>query len=106
MKKVGTRVTYLLYISGGHVVQSSPRELLSMAHLFLLLLKLKSVMSTWNVSESFAVGTYPTAYLSRRVKISLMPTAASPRVYWQNPPFFTLSEKRTYDTLRAYSSTC
>src|SRR6266567_6332349 len=80
MKKVGIKATYPLCISGGHVGQSSPRELLSIAHLFLLLLELKSVMSTWNVSESFAVGTYPTAYLSRRVKTSLMPTAACPRV--------------------------
>jgi len=87
MKKVGIKVTYPLCISGGHVGQSSLRGLLSMAHLFLLLLGLKSVMSTWSVSESFAVGTSPTARLNKRVKTFSMQMAANLRVYWQNPPF-------------------
>src|SRR6266567_714238 len=81
MQKVALKATYPICIFGGHVGQSSPRDLLSIAHLFLLLLELKSVMSTWIVSESFAVGTYPTAYLSRRVKTSLMPTAVNLRAY-------------------------
>ncbi len=72
-----------------------------MAHLFLLLLGLKSVMYTWSVSESFAVGIFLKVCLNKRVKIFSMLIMANLLEYWQNPSFSPLSPRRTCDTFQA-----